>query len=396
MKIEAIEVINLAHQAPPGGAFAYGGGTLTGRLASIVRVTCDDGLMGIGSAYSHPQLVRTVIEQHLEPFLLGRDPRSIDALWTTMYRLTRWYGRKGAAVSAIGALDTAFWDLRGKSLGKPVHELLGASRTNISAYASALFWHDDLDLLAHEASSYVAAGYRRMKMRLGRNEEYDAAAVEAVRRAVGPSIDIMVDGSMRYPLDAAVRIGDVLSRAGVFWFEEPFEPDDIDAYCALRTLTKVAVAAGENEFGLSGFRELMRAGAIDIAQPDVCRAGGISEVYRIGLLAAEHGIRVATHTWSDAVALVANMHVVAALPTGITVEVSQDDNPFIHELVNEPLEIRDGQLLVSGAPGLGITLNEATVRKFQLGPMDDVPEGNYSDMIFGSGFASAAPRYGAS
>jgi len=395
VKIAEVEVINLVHRAPPGGAFAYGGGTLTGRLASLVRVTCDNGLVGIGSAYSHPQLVRMVVEHHLKPFLLGQDPRLIESLWERMYRLTRWYGRKGAALSALGALDTAFWDLRGKSLGKPVHALLGATRATVPAYASALFWEDDLDVLCGEASSYVAKGYRRMKMRLGRNESYDAAAVAALRRVLGPSIDLMVDGSMRYPLDAAIRVAEVLSRAGVFWFEEPFEPDDIDAYCALRKVAWVPIAGGENEFGFSGFRELIRAGAIDVAQPDVCRAGGISEVLRIGRFAAEHGVRVATHTWSDAVAVVGNVHVVAALPTGITVEVSQDDNPFIHQLVNEPLEVRDGTLALSDAPGLGITLNEATIRTFRLGPEQTVPEGNYSDMIFGRDFAPTTGKYGA-
>lgn len=393
MRIEDVEVINLRFEYPPGGGFRYAGGIVTARVTSLVRVHTDGGLVGLGAAYSHPDLVRTVIEGNLRAHLIGEDPLRIEALWEKMYGLTRWYGRKGVALSALGGVDIALWDLRGKIIGKPIYELLGGDRGVVPAYASGLFWHDDVSVLEREARQHRDRGFRRVKMRLGRSEDYDVAAVEAARRGVGDDGDVMVDGSHRYSLEVAERMGRVLADNRVFWFEEPFPPEDLDAFVALRPRLDVPLAAGENEFGVQGFREILRAGAVDIAQPDACRTGGITESMRIARMAAEHGVRIAPHTWSDAVALVANAHVVAALPHGVTVEVDQTGNPAIDELLAEPLHIEDGFLHLSRAPGLGIELNEATVERLAVGKDQLMVDGNYSDLVFGRQHYSAEPPY---
>lgn len=393
MRIESIEVVNLRFGYPGGRGFAYAGGVCTARVTSLVLVHTNTPHTGIGAAYSHPDLVRAIVEDHLAPLLLGRDPREVEELWGFMHRQTRWYGRKGAAVSAYGALDTAFWDLRGKALGKRVIDLLGGERDDVPGYASGLLWKKNLDELAEEANRHVERGFRRVKMRLGRSEEEDIAMVRAVRRAVGPRIDVIVDASMRYTVPVAERVGRVLAEEGVFWFEEPFEPEDIDSYVALRGRVSVPVAAGENEFGEEGFRELLRANALDIVQPDACRAGGITVVNRVGRLAAEHGARLATHTWSDAVALMANAHVVAALPNGITVEIDQTGNALIDELLTEPVAVRDGMLRLPEGPGLGIELNPAALEGYAVPAGQPVLPGNYSDMVFGAEHLSSPGPY---
>jgi D-galactarolactone cycloisomerase len=393
MKIENIEVINLRFTYPEGWGFVYAGGTATGRLTSIVRVTASGGQVGIGTAYSHPELVRTVVEGHLAPLLLGRDPREVEELWTFMHRQTRWYGRKGVAVSAVGALETAFWDLRGKALGKSIAELLGAERRSVPVYASALLWHETLDGLAAEAARHVEQGFRRVKMRLGKSEDEDVEMVRAVRGAVGPAIDVIVDASMKYTVEIAERIGRVLAEERVFWFEEPFEPEDIDRFLALRGRVELPVAAGENEFGFEGFRELLRAGALDIVQPDVCRAGGIGPCVAVGRLALEHGARVATHSWSDAIAIVANAHVIASLPNGITVEMDQTGNALVDDLLVEPIAVHDGHMRLSNAPGLGIELNPASLERWRLPKGEPVPDGNYSDFTFGAEYLGRRPPY---
>lgn len=288
-------------------------------------------------------------------------------------------------MSAIGAIDTACWDLRGKSLGKPVWQLLGGERPTCPAYASALLWKSPAEL-AEEAARLIARGFRRVKMRLGYGGDVDRAAVRAVREAIGPTCDVMCDGSMRYSLEDAATLAALLSENNVFWFEEPFEPEDIDSYAALRSRVSVPLAAGENEFGLQGFRELIRAGALDIVQPDASRCGGITEAKRVADLAHPAGLRVAPHTWSDAVAVMANAQLVASLPHGITVEVDQTGNPFIEELLVEPLVVRDGQLSLSRAPGLGIELNPRIVERYRMQDPLHLPDGSYSDMIFGKSF----------
>ena len=383
MRIEHVEAINLLHRYPDHHRFQYGGGTCDARLTTLVLAHTECGAVGVGSVYSYPALVYLVVREQLAPALTGEDPTEVEALWEKMYALTRWYGRKGAALSALGGVDMALWDLRAQAEGKPVWALLGGENGRCPAYASGLLWKEDVKALAEEARGYIDAGFRRVKMRLARSEEYDRAAVEAVRKAVGDENDVIVDASMRYHLDLARRMGEFLSEQRVFWYEEPFAPENIDDFAALRGTVGVPLAAGENEFGLQGFRELIRAGAVDIVQPDACRCGGISEVWRVARLAAAHGLRFATHSWSDAVAIVANAHVVSALPNGVTVEIDRMNNPFVDDLLRRPLEVVDGEIALGDRPGLGIELNWEAVERSRMQDPLHIPDGVYSDMMFG-------------
>jgi D-galactarolactone cycloisomerase len=394
VKIEDVEVINLRFEYPSGGGFLYAGGRVTARVTSLVLVHADNGEIGIGAAYSHPDLVRVIVEGNLRAHLIGQDPADIEGIWDKLYGLTRWYGRKGAALSAISGIDIALWDLRGKAARTPVWRLLGGSKGVAQAYASGMFWHDDLSALEREAARHRQRGFRRVKMRLGRSWAYDTEALAAAVRGVGTDGRVHVDGSHRYADDDAIRFGGLLADAGAAWFEEPFPPEDIDRYVNLRRRLKVPLAAGENEFGVQGFRELLRAGAIDIVQADACRTGGITEVIRIAKLAADLRLQVAPHTWSDAVAVVANAHVVASLANGLTVEVDQTGNPFIEELLAEPLNIKDGLLHLGDAPGLGITLDPAALKRLTVPRGTTMADGNYSDLIFGPEHYSVALPYG--
>jgi D-galactarolactone cycloisomerase len=382
VKINRIEVLNLKFDYSNRRGFEFAGGTVTGRVTSLVRVVTDDGQVGLGTVYSHPDLVRLIIEEHLAPHLIGEDPSQIERLWQEMYSLTRWYGRKGVAISALGGIDIALWDLRGKVAGKPIYALLGAKRHAVPAYASGLFWHDEVRELEREARRHRDRGFRCVKMRLGRNEVYDRVAFEAARRGVGPDGRVLVDGSHRYTVESAASLGRHLAHGGALWFEEPLPPEDIEGYAVLRGKLEVPLAAGENEFGTQGFKELFRMGAVDVAQPDACRTGGITELLRIADLAADSGVQIASHTWSDAVALMANAHVIAALPHGIIVEVDQTGNPFIDDLLAEPLCIENGLLQLPSAYGLGVELNAAMVDRLRIPQGQLTKPGNYSDLVF--------------
>ena len=383
MRIRDIEVINLHFKYPAEQCFRYAGGVCTGRLTTLIRVHTDSGHVGLGSVYSHPDMVRTIVDGQLCPTLVGEDPNDSERIWKRCYSLMRWYGRKGAAMSALGGIDIALWDLRGKESGQPVHKLLGASASRVPAYASGLLWKDHLSELSEEAERHVASGFNAMKMRLGRDVAYDRAAVAAVRDSVGPGVRLMVDGNARYSLDEARSMLPVFHDAGVFWLEEPFAPEDPDSFLALQPdLDEIPLAAGENEFGLQGFRELIEPGLVQIVQPDCCRCGGLTEAVRIARLAGEKGLQVAPHTWSDAVALTTNMHFVAATPHALTVEVDRTGNPFIDDLLVEPLLVEDGTIALPDGPGLGIELNEDAVAKYAVPRGMPVLPGNYSDMVF--------------
>jgi D-galactarolactone cycloisomerase len=393
LKIKDIDVITLLYEYPSGKGFQFACGHCTGRLSSLIRVSTDAGIVGVGSVYSHPDLVRTIAEGVLGGMLVGCDPLEIEEIWQRCHNVTRWYGRKGAAISALGGLDTALWDIRGKVLGKPLYKLLGGERESVPAYASALLWKEDPKELGYEAERHLAEGFRAMKMRLGRNYEYDSAALHAVRQVIGPKNDLMIDGNSRYTLAQAERMAPEFLTQGVFWLEEPFPQEDVESYRELRPKLGVQLAAGENEFGLQGFRELINQHVVDIVQPDCSRAGGVTECRQIGELAAQNGLRVATHTWSDAVALVANMHVVASLPNGLMVEMDRTGNPLIDELLEEPVKVRDGQVALPQAPGLGVELNYEVLERYSLPPGTAIPDGNYSDVIFGRAFYEPAGPY---
>jgi len=393
VRIRALEVVNLHYDYPEDQAHVCAEGHMGSRLTSLVLVWLDDGLMGIGSAYSHPSLVRVIVEDHLAPFLVGEDPLQIDELWERMYSLTRWYGRKGVAISALGAIDIALWDIRGQLEQRPVYEILGGNSPEVEAYASGLLWQEDVALLEDEARRHLDDGFRLMKMRLGSDREYDRAAVQRVCQVTRGKARVAVDGTHRYSPEQAEDLADLMAALEVAWFEEPFPPEDVEAYAALRSRVQVPIAAGENEFGMQGFRELLHAEAIDIAQPDVSRAGGLSEGVRIGCLAESYGVDIVTHTWSDAVALIANAHLVAALANGRAVEVDRTGCPFMNELLVEPPCFVDGKLHLGQRPGLGIELDYDVVERLRVSAAEETRAGNYSDLVFGGGPFTKVPPY---
>lgn len=383
MIIENIELIHLKcrYRTP----FVYGGGTCTGRLTTLVKVHATGGHYGLGSIYSHPALVEIIVKQQLEPVLLGLDLSDLDSIWRLMYGVTRWYGRMGAAVSALGGIDVALWDLKSKLAGKPLRHLLSPqARDDCAVYASGLLWQD-IASLQQEASKHLEDGFRRMKMRIARSDDYDAAAIRAVRKTIGPANDIMVDAVMRYDLATAQRLMPVFAENKVFWLEEPFSPEDKASFAKLKSLADVPIACGENEFGTHGFAPWIDGRLVDIVQPDVSRCGGITPALKVAGSARNAGLSVAPHTWNDAVAIIANAQLVAAIPNGITVEMDRTENPFITDLLQTPIRVRDGKLQLSDQPGLGIELRSDIIEQYRLKNPFDIPDGNYSDFAFGKG-----------
>ena len=340
----------------------------------IVEIFTDDGHVGIGNAALAPPITKQVIDLYLKPLLIGADPWNIEFLWQHMYRKTMAFGRKGIGMAAISAVDIALWDLLGKSAKQPVFRLLGGrTKPRIPVYASRLY-SIELSELASEAKRYKKDGYRAMKLRFGWGPTDGAAGmrknvalVKTVRESVGDGIDVMADAYMGWTLDYAKRMLPLLEPFNLRWLEEPVIPDDIHGYAELKSYARIPIAGGEHEFTQYGFRDLLAARAVDYIQFDTNRVGGITQARKISALAESHSVPVIPHAGQ-----MHNYHVVMANLNSpmaeyfpiVDVEVCNELFWYIFE--GEP-KAKDGFVdLDDNLPGLGLTVNEKALAKFEV------------------------------
>jgi L-alanine-DL-glutamate epimerase-like enolase superfamily enzyme len=340
----------------------------------VVEVFTDDGLLGIGNAALAPQVTKQVIDLYLKPLLIGRDPWDIEFLWQTMYRKTMAFGRKGIGMVAISAIDIALWDILGKSAKQPVYRLLGGrTKPRIPVYASRLY-SVELNELEAEAKRYKKEGYKAMKLRFGwgptdgaAGMQHNLALVRTVREAVGDGVDVMADAYMGWTLEYAKRMLPLLEPFHLRWLEEPVIPDDVLGYAELKSYGRVPIAGGEHEFTVYGFRDLLQARALDYIQFDTNRVGGIAQARKIAALAEAYSVPVIPHAGQ-----MHNYHVVmASLNSPMAeyfpvVDVEVGNELFWYIFNGEP-KAKDGFIdLDEKVPGLGLTINETALEKFEV------------------------------
>jgi L-rhamnonate dehydratase len=346
----------------------------------VILVHTDEGLTGIGEVDSAPEAVRALVDapgshaiaNSLRHLLVGEDPLDVERLWHKMYRGLIYIGRRGIAVHAMSGIDIALWDIKGKALGKPVCELIGTPvRDRVRAYASMLMPEDPGEVrervaaLRGQGFTAVKLGWGPLGADAGKDVELARAAVEAG----GEELTIMIDAGLGYGSDAstAIRVGNALGELGVFWLEEPFEPDEYEAYAELADAVEIRVAAGEQDTTLWGFRELIERGHVDLVQPDVTRCGGITELLRIAELAREHGVETVPHAWKSGIIKAASLHVNAVLPDALFQEYCVADTPINTSLTRERLPIdADGFVAVPTGPGLGVELDHEVMARYRV------------------------------
>jgi L-rhamnonate dehydratase len=349
------------------GSFAFHGWL-------VVEIFTDQGLVGLGNAALSPPITKQVIDLYLKPLLLGADPWDIEFLWQRMYRQTMAFGRKGIGMVAISAVDIALWDLLGQSAKQPVYRLLGGrTKPRIPVYASRLY-STPLEDLRAEAAKYKSEGFRAMKLRFGwgpvdgaEGMRLNTGLVRAVRETVGDDIDIMADAYMGWTLDYAKRMLPLLEPFNLRWLEEPVIPDDIHGYAELKARGVIPIAGGEHEFTLHGFRELLEARAVDYIQFDTNRVGGLTQARKIAALAEAHSVPVIPHAGQ-----MHNYHVVmASLNSPMAeyfpvVDVEVGNELFWYIFKGEPVA-KDGFVnLDENVPGLGLTLDEEALKRFEV------------------------------
>ena len=339
----------------------------------LVWVEADDGVTGVGYTYAGTvggRAIHDLVLDALRPLLLGEDPQLIESHWTAMYHEVLLTGRRGAALRAISAIDTALWDLLGKVANLPLYRLLGGSADEVPAYASGGYYHpgDPLENINEEMSSYAALGFSDVKMKVGGAAfDVDVARVRAAREAIGPTGRLALDANnaWRWPHEA-IRFARAVEDCDIWWLEEPLSPEAIAGHAEIARTLEVPVATGELHGTRWDFRTIIEHRAADILQPDAGVLGGVTEWMKVAHTAASFDLPVAPH-WH------ANLHVqlVAAVDNCIAVEyfvLERDIYNFERLLLPETrLRPRDGQLRVPTDPGLGIAFDEEAIAGWRVG-----------------------------
>jgi D-arabinonate dehydratase/D-galactarolactone cycloisomerase len=338
--------------------------------AVIVEIETDEGVTGVGEALARlgGSASKSLVDDLIGPALLGADPLNIEGLWQRLFNLMRLRGHtRGYFVEALSGIDIALWDIAGKVAGVPIHRLLyGCGRTELPVYASSIFW-DSPPAMAATAEELAAQGFDAIKIKVGQGVEQDVECLKVIRRAVGESVRLTVDANGAYGVSDAIRLARKMERFDVRWFEEPVPADDLAGYATLAARTDIPIAAGEAEFSIYGVKELLTRG-VRVIQPDVGRAGGITESRRIAAFAEAFHVPYAPHTGaSSAVCMAASLQVAAAAPNFLVYEHMVGENPLATVLLTEALpEPKTGVITVPQGPGLGISLDRRALEKYRV------------------------------
>ena len=368
MKITGVDSIGLkASLKTPWKASGF---YITETTSTIVRITTDKGLTGYGECLARftTKITSSIVDHILKPLIVGRDPFDVECIWDDMFNTMRTKGHsKGFFIEAMSGVDIALWDLMGKATNLPVYKLLGGkTRETVKAYASALLFHDR-DTLKREANRLVEAGYTAIKMKVGLGLEEDLANIATVRSQIGLGIILMVDANSGFQAPWAACLSKAMEQYAIHWFEEPVPPDDIDGYAVLSHAHGVPLAAGESEFTRFGFRDLITRSDVLYLQPDVARAGGISEFIKIAALASAHNRLVSPHVGaSGAICAAASLQLAATLPHFTLFEDMIIENPLRTDITQEPLpSMHNGLITIPDAPGMGIEIDESQLTQYR-------------------------------
>jgi len=324
-----------------------------------LEIHTDQGIIG----RSIPAGGTSLIQSDLLPRIRGENPFYVERIWDRMYRHNRKPVAKGEYIRAMGAVDIAVWDIIGKALDLPVYKVLGAYSERIRVYAAGGYYEEGKGLkeLATEMEGYVREGFRAVKMKIGGEPlAVDVERVRAVRDAVGPGVDVLLDANNRWNAYEAIRFGRAVEKYDPFWFEEPVEPDDFAGCAEVKHVLDIPIVAGENEFTRWGCRELIEARSCDILNLDTVIAGGITEYRKIAALASAHHVPVAPHG-NPFMAV----HLLASTPNTLIMETY----PAIESKFNLALPlfpVKDGYINAPEKPGLGIDPAPEIVQKYRV------------------------------
>ena len=329
------------------------------RTAHLVEVETDEGITGWGECFGPGNIAlanKYIVEKVIQPLIIGEDPINKEYIWHKVYNLLRDSGQKGMPIQALSGIDIALWDILAKKAKLPLYQLLGGKTNNkIPVYGYGMMLQkktvEELcELFKKEANQIKEKNFKAMKMKVGLGPKDDLKLVSAVREAIGDNFKLMVDANHAYNKNDALYVGRGLDEMDIYWFEEPVAPEDYDSYKELKEKLKTNIAGGEAEFTKYGWNQLIKNNCIDIAQPEVCGLGGITEYLKISALAQANFIPIVNHVWGSALSVAVNLHLLTSLPdmpgglfpTKSMLEFdTTEKNIFITDLAEEKFSILD-------------------------------------------------------
>ena len=367
LRIQELRAYPISFPIAPENSVQLGMGRAVKKDAVVVKVTTEGGLVGWGEAHhgkAHTavaQLINTTLRQ----LAVGMDASDVVGVWDRIYwKQLASHGVGAGCAMAMSGIDMALWDIRGKATGWPLYKLLGGSARPVPAYAGGVsLGFQDPSALIDEARPHVEAGYKAVKLRVGDTPARDLARVAAVRKAFGDELVILVDANTGYDLADARRAMPGFDELGVGWLEEPFAPHDHASYALARGFGRVPLAAGENHFTRYEFNRVIEDRSITILQPDLSKAGGITEVMRIAALASAWKLPINPHTCMTGINMAASIHLLASIDNGGYFEgdVSKD-NLYRDRMVDTPYRVdADGNVRPLERPGIGVEVDEAFI-----------------------------------
>jgi L-alanine-DL-glutamate epimerase-like enolase superfamily enzyme len=360
----------------------------------VVEIHTDEGISGIGETDTNPWIAKACIEAPgthcmglgLKEMLIGEDPLQPERIWQKLYSGSKMTGRRGAMICAMGAMDMALWDIRGKALNQPIHQLLGgAEKDFFTPYASLLptghNLHEYRQSLVEKALQAKDFGFKAAKMEVcltgpyshnGLNESDDAIidVIAACRDAVGPEMTMMVDVAYCWSTAKdALRVLNQIKEYDIYFLETPLDIDDLDGYAFLHDHSPIRIAAGEWQNTHWEFLDLADRGKIDVLQPDVGRVGGFTEAKKVAQIATDRGRLVIPHCWKTGIGIAASAHLSAICCNSPFIEylpAALSESPLRKELVQDELKMMDGKIPLPQNPGLGVELNRESLERFKV------------------------------
>ena len=349
------------------------------RTAHLVEIETDEGITGWGECFGPGNIAlanKYIVEKVIQPLIIGEDPINKEYIWHKVYNLLRDSGQKGMPIQALSGIDIALWDILAKKAKLPLYQLLGGkTNSKIPVYGYGMMLQkksvEELcELFKKEANQIKEKNFKAMKMKVGLGPKEDLKLVSAVREAIGNDFKLMVDANHAYNKNDALYVGRGLDEMEIYWFEEPVAPEDYDGYKELKEKLKTNIAGGEAEFTKYGWNQLIKNNCIDIAQPEVCGLGGITEYLKVSALAQSNFIPIVNHVWGSALSVAVNLHLLTSLPDmpgGLFPAKSMlefdttEKNIFITDLAEEKFsildQVKDKDGFASPLENIGIGIN---------------------------------------